>query len=220
MAESGNLDVVSAQPVVPARRPGRPARSVEERAAQRARLLERTMAAIRSDGPDLSIDELATAAGVSKPVLYDEFGDKLGLADAMAVMLAEQVERDILKQLTIEAPIDVEVAVRVSVTVIIDLIVDEPNLYAFLVRSLRANDRGFLDNALVRQIHRRANLVVSLIAPNLEVETVDVLSDGLFGFVFGAVESWQGTRKVSKTRLRDGLAAIIINGIRAAASDW
>jgi AcrR family transcriptional regulator len=202
----------------PARRPGRPARTEEERAAQRARLLEATMSAIRRDGPDLSIDDLAAAAGVSKPVLYDEFGDKLGLADAMAVLLAERVEADILKAIT-GPTFDVELAVQVSITVIIDLIVDEPNLYAFLVRSLRANDRGFLDNALVRQIHSRAGLVVSLIAPQLDIDTVRVLADGLFGFVFGAVESWQTTRTPSKAKLRDSLTAIIIKGLEAATSD-
>jgi AcrR family transcriptional regulator len=216
MARRQALVEPAAKPV--ARRPGRPARTEHERAAQRARLLESTMAAIRRDGPDLSIDDLAAAAGVSKPVLYDEFGGKFGLADAMAVMLAEKVERDILKQLALGPTIDVEKGVRVGVAVIIDLIVDEPNMYAFLVRSMRANDRGFLDNALVRQIHARATVLVRLVAPDLDLATLTVLTDGLFGFVFGAVESWQATRKPSKARLIDGLASIIITGMKTTGA--
>jgi hypothetical protein len=108
----------------------------------------------------------------------------------------------------------------VAVTVIINLIVDEPNMYAFLVRSMRANDRGFLDNALVRQIHDRAAVLMRLIVPELDRATLTLLTDGLFGFVFGAVESWQATRRPSKARLIDGLTAVIVNGWRAAATGF
>src|SRR5437016_10148188 len=130
--------------VTPARRPGRPARTEQERAAQRARLLDSSMDAIREQGPDISIDELAAAAGVSKPVLYDEFGGKLGIADALAVVLAQNVERNVMKRLASGPTIDAETAVRLAITSLINLIVDEPNLYAFLVRSMRSTDRGFL----------------------------------------------------------------------------
>jgi AcrR family transcriptional regulator len=54
----------------PPRGPGRPPRTAEERAAQRTRLVDAAMAAIRTHGPDVSVDEIAAAAGVSKPVLY------------------------------------------------------------------------------------------------------------------------------------------------------
>jgi AcrR family transcriptional regulator len=198
---------------------GRPPRTSEERAVQRARLLDATMEAIRRSGPDLSIDDLAAAAGVSKPVLYDEFGDKLGLADAMAVSLAEMVEHDILSQLSFGTGFDVEEAVRIGVREIINLIVREPHLYAFIVRSMRANNRGFLDNALVRQIDERAMALVNLVA-SIAPETVRVLTDGLFGFVFGAIESWQVTQTPDKETLINGLAAIIVTGIAAATQNF
>lgn len=200
----------------PPRGRGRPARTVEERSAQRARLLAATMAAIREDGPDLSIDELAAAAGVSKPVLYAEFGDKLGLADAVAVELVQAVSRDLVGSVTRGEVTDVDHGVRLAVTMVIDLIVDEPELYRFVVRSMRANDRGLLDNPLVREIHERARTLVHLVAPHLDAPTLNVLVDGLFGFVFGAVESWQISRRPSKARLIDGLSAIIVTGIRTA----
>jgi AcrR family transcriptional regulator len=199
------------------RRPGRPARTEEERATQRARLLAATMDAVRRDGPDLSIDELAAAAAVSKPVLYDEFGGKVALADAMAVMLASTIESQVLGQISVGPAIDAEAGVRLVITAILDLIVAEPNIYAFLVRSMRANDRGFLDNALVREMHERAALLVQIVAPSLDRDALGVLTDGLFGFVFGAVESWQATRSPSKEKLVNGLTAIIVTGIDAAS---
>lgn len=207
-----------ADTATPARRPGRPPRTNEERAAQRARLLDSAMVALRAGGPDLSIDELATAAGVSKPVLYDEFGGKLGIADAIAVVLAANVERDLLQQLALSPAIDAERAVRLAVTALIDLIVDEPNIYAFLVRSMRSSDRGFLDNALVREMHARATLVIRLIAPDVEVAALAVLTDGLFGFLFGAVESWQATRQPPKGQVIDDLTTVIVTGLQAVTN--
>lgn len=173
------------------------------------------MEAIRRQGPDLSIDDLAAAAGVSKPVLYDEFGGKLGIADAVAVVLAEQVEQQVLGALLGGGGFDIQIAVRAVVDGLVTLIDGEPELYAFIVRSIRTTDRGFLDNALVRVVHERASVLVGTIAPDVSAEQVDVLTDGVFGFLFGAVESWQATRQLDKDTLVDTLAVVIGEGFRA-----
>lgn len=175
------------------------------------------MAAIRARGAEVSIDDLAAAAGVSKPVLYDEFGGKLGVADAIAVVLAEQVERAVIADLAKAQTLDMSLAVQAVVDALVTLIVDEPQLYAFLVRSIRTSDRGFLDNALVRVIHERASLVMGLLAPGVPAEHLAVLTDGVFGFLFAAVESWQGTRQPPKDELVRLLTAVIGEGFKALA---
>ena len=201
--------------MAPARRRGRPPRTEAQRAAQRTRLVEAAMDAIRSSGADVSIDDLAIAAGVSKPVLYDEFGGKLGVADAIAVVLAEQVERDVVAELTKAKALDMSSAVGAVVGALVTLIDDEPELYAFLVRSIRTSDRGFLDNALVRVIHERAALIMGLLAPGVSDEHLAVLTDGVFGFLFAAVESWQATRRPPKDELVQVLTAVIGEGFKA-----
>lgn len=173
------------------------------------------MTAIRTGGPDVSIDELALAAGVSKPVLYDEFGGKLGVADAIALVLAERVERDVIAEITRARALDIATTVRAIVDALVTLIVDEPELYAFLVRSIRTSDRGFLDNALVRVIHERASLVMGLLAPGVRDSHLAVLTDGVFGFLFAAVESWQATRQPPKDELVQVLSAVIGEGVKA-----
>lgn len=176
------------------------------------------MAAIREHGPDVSIDELAAAAGVSKPVLYDEFGGKLGIADAIAVELAERVERKVLADLVAGGGFDLPSAVRAVVDGLVTLITDEPALYSFLVRSIRSSDRGFLDNALVRVIHERAGVVLGALAPTVAADHVAVLTDGVFGFLFAAVESWQATKQPPKDELVATLAAVIGEGFKAVAA--
>lgn len=177
------------------------------------------MDAVRELGPEVSIDDLAAHIGVSKPVLYSEFGDKTGISDAIAVHLAEGIEREVLSTVDVRQPFDIELATRVVITSLVDLVVREPELYAFIVRSIRSSDRGLLDNALVRAIHKRARVLVALIAPDASNEMVEVLSDGLFGFVFGSIESWYGTRPTPKDELVHALTVVIRNGIQAVTDD-
>src|SRR5581483_949637 len=57
------------------------------------RLLASVIACVRGRGPHVSVDELARASGVAKPVLYDVFGDRRGIAAAVAGELADMIER-------------------------------------------------------------------------------------------------------------------------------
>lgn len=177
------------------------------------------MDAVRDRGADVSIDDLATHVGVSKPVLYSEFGDKKGIADAIAVHLAEGIEREVMATIDIRPGFDIESGIRVVIGSLVDLVVSEPELYAFIVRSIRISDRGLLDNALVRAIHQRARLLVAMIAPGASNELVQVLSDGLFGFVFGSIESWYETRPTDRDVLVEALTVVIRNGIQAVTDD-
>ena len=176
------------------------------------------MEAVRTNGPDVSIDDMALAAGVSKPVLYAEFGDKLGLIDAIALVLAERVERTVVARITSSREFDADSVIGAIVDALITLIDGEPQLYAFLARGIRESDRGFLDNALVRVIHERAALVVGLLAPQVAKDELSILTDGVFGFVFGVVESWLPTRRPSKDRLVATMAAVIRAGLMEVAS--
>ena len=52
--------------------------------ARRAELADAAIRAIRAIGADASMADIAAEAGISKPVLYHHFGDKAGLAAAIA----------------------------------------------------------------------------------------------------------------------------------------
>ena len=175
------------------------------------------MDAIRTGGPELSMDDLAAAVGVSKPVLYDDIGDKLAIADAVASVLADTLERQVVEKLGSRDGLDFERIVHVTVDALVDLTCDEPHLYSFLTRSMRSGDRGFLDNGLVRVLHARAAVVTRLAYPPRDEVTLAVLTDGLFGFTFAAIESWQRAGAPNRGELVDRLTAVIVEGFRAAA---
>ncbi len=197
---------------------GRPPRTEDQRARHRTRLVESAMDAVRRHGPEVSIDQMAEVAEVSKPVLYSEFGDKTGLVDAMAVVLAGRVEEQVISRVAAEGAADPEHIIGAIIDSLINLIDDEPQLYAYIVRSIRMRDRGLLDNALVRVIHDRATLILGSMAEDLREGDLDILMDGVFAFVFGVVESWVATRRPGKEQLIDTVTAVIRAGLAEAAS--
>lgn len=176
------------------------------------------MDAVRRFGPEVSLDQMADLAEVSKPVLYAEFGDKNGIVDAIAVELAEGVERRVIERVTESGEFDVELVIGTIIEALIDLIDAEPDLYSYIVRSLRMRDRGLLDNALVRVIHDRAALIIGSLAADLRPEELEVLVDGVFGFLFGVVESWVASRRPEKEYLVTTVTAVIRAGLEEAVS--
>jgi AcrR family transcriptional regulator len=79
----------------PRRGPGRP--RAGETVTDREQLLAAALRVIRADGPEVTMDDIAAAAGVSKPIVYRNIGDKDALVAALATMfvdrLNEAVER-------------------------------------------------------------------------------------------------------------------------------
>lgn len=53
------------------------------RSEQRQRLLQAAQRAIHRDGPQVSMDDIAAEAGITKPIVYRHFGDRRGLAVAL-----------------------------------------------------------------------------------------------------------------------------------------
>jgi AcrR family transcriptional regulator len=181
------------------------------------------MEAIRAKGPDVSIDQIAEAAGVSKPVFYAEFGDKNGLVDAMAVALADEVEHTVVARVA-----RVAAGGEVRPDLVIEAVIeDEPALYPYIVRSIRMRDRGLLDNALVRVIHARSALIVGHLADDLLPGELKVLTDGIFGFAFGVIESWVAAAQgggppadatITKEQLIETTTVMVRGGLTALAA--
>ena len=172
------------------------------------------MAAIRRVGPDVSVDEMAGEAGVSKPVLYSEFGDKHGIADAIAVELVERAEQDLMAELARTGSIELTVALRLAIEGFIDIVTGEPAIYGFIFRSIRTNDKGLLDNALVRSLQSRFELVAGVLVPEADPALLRVVAHGTFGFMIASTESWLGSGTPPRDELVASLVRILANGLQ------
>jgi AcrR family transcriptional regulator len=195
-----------------AKSPGRPSRTESERSLQRQRLLDDAIAAIRTHGSGVSVENIAAQAGVSKPVIYAEFGDKAGLADALALERAQQMERSLIAGLAAGEPLDTTAAVQLGAHALIGLVVDDPEVYGFIQRSMRASDLGVLDNPLVRILHDRVEMLISLLAPDADKAMVSVVTDGMFGFIFAMVESWQVAQEPSQEEVERVIVRLVQQG--------
>lgn len=200
---------------VVAPRRGRPPRTEAERAARRREVVDAALDAVRRLGAEASVDEIAATVGVSKPVLYDLVGDKVGLADAMAAVVAEQVTASVLEAASGSAagPVGLADVIRAVVGELVRLIETDDAVYAFLVRTLRSGDRGFFDSALVRVVRDRGALIAPTMAPGVPDALLPVLIDGVFGFVFFAVESWNARRSPDRAVLIESLTELVVRAV-------
>ncbi len=173
------------------------------------------MAAIRRAGPDVSVDEMAAEAEVSKPVLYAEFGDKFGIGEAIAVELTARSERILLDSMAADGTLQMTTTLRYGVERFIDIVVNEPEIYQFIVRSIRGNDRGLLDNSLVRSLQAHFELVAGVLAPDTDSALVRVIAHGTLGFMVASVESWLVSQAPPREEVVESLVAVLANGFHA-----
>jgi len=142
-------------PVKPVRRS--PSTRSGHREQRRAVLVQAAMRAIRQHGPDVAMDDIASEAGVSKPILYRHFLDKGDLYMAVSETATEQLRAVLLSGLSSE--VDPRTLLRVVIDAYLTFIESEPELYRFVVR------RSFTDRPLPRDpVTTNAALIAGALA--------------------------------------------------------
>jgi hypothetical protein len=106
-------------------------------------------------------------------------------------------------------------ALTVAINRFIDIVIDEPEIYAFILRSIRTSDKGLLDNALIRTLEGRFQQLATVLAPDADPDVVHVVAAGTFGFILAAVESWREVRQPEREVLVEQLATILVQGFAA-----
>lgn len=179
------------------------------------------MDSIRDRGAEVSLDDIAVDSGISKPVIYGHFGDRLGLADAIAVVVADGVTettvREVERRAEVGGEVDFESAVGAIVTSLVDVVEREPAIYGFLVRTIRSGERGFFDNALVDVIRERGGRLVEFANPGIDHAVRKLVVDGAFGFLLFSIESWKATRTPDRGELVETLTNAVVAGFNSAA---
>lgn len=160
------------------------------------------------------MDQLAERMGVSKPVVYDEFGGRVGVADAIAVESWQRMERELMTALTTATSVDIEIVVHGVIDALITFIETEPELYGYFVRAIRTDGRGLLDNGLVRVLRERTGFLIGSFGARVDPEELAVVTDGAYGFLFAAIESWQASGRLSRDVLVNRLSQILLVALK------
>jgi len=199
----------------PARRRGRPPGPTVDRDQRRTELLEGAERAIRRVGADASMDDIAAEAGITKPILYDHFGDKAGLASALADRVAEGIRLRLVDVFRCEA--DPRTLTHDGIASFLEFIETEPELYQFLVqgRLLSSGSSSVPPRRLVALLGTEiaGSLQRHLAATGGDTALAEPLSFAVIGSIAVASEWWVATRSTDAATLADILTALVWDGL-------
>lgn len=194
-----------------ARRVGRPRGPRVDRAARREELLEAAVTAIRKHGPDVSMAELAEAAGVSRPILYDHFGDRGGIANALIERYAAELVPSIGAVFEASAPLRESVANGINIFCL--FVEKEPELFRFFLEA-NGPEPGSMNSAL--GVMFASSFSASLFAVGRDPAMGEVWGHALPGAVFAAVEWWASARTMPRKTLVGHLTSLVADAFEAS----
>lgn len=187
----------------------------DRRAGRRRQLLEASVDAIREHGPGVTMEQLAKAGGVTKPILYRHFGDREGLI----IAIAERFSNDLVTSVTTPLSADAtdEELLRSTVDSYVSFIERDPNLYRFMVRHPPGRSGGFV-SSLIDLIAKQVALVAGerLRLAGRDSGAAVPWAYGIVGLVHQAGDWWVDDQSMSRETLVEYLVALLWGGLRDA----
>jgi AcrR family transcriptional regulator len=180
--------------------------------------LEAAVRAIRRLGPDASMEELAAEAGLTKPILYTHFGDKSGLATAIAERFAAGLVEDVMASFA--AGTQPREAVRRAIDTFIAFVEREPHVYRFLARGVAASENTLVNQRLVIEVGLRLADVLrdQLQDAGIDAGAAELWAFGVLGSVFVGAEWWLFRQTMTRDELVDHLTELAWSGLFGSAT--
>ena len=194
---------------------GRPERTEEERQARRDELLDAAVDAIRRHGPQASMEDLARAAGVTKPILYRHFGHRDGLTAALATRFARGLEATLHEAMG--SGNDARETLTKTIDAYLAFVERDPDVYRFLVRHLTATpaDEELSVGNFLRQVGNQVAVVVGeqMRAANVDSGGAEPLAHGIVGMVHAAGDWWLERRTMPRERVVQYVVDLLWGGM-------
>jgi AcrR family transcriptional regulator len=218
-ADSSDTQGAGAGEVVPGGRVGRPRGPRRSRDERRAELLDAAERAIMRIGPDASMDELAAEAGITKPILYSHFGDKAGLASALAVRVAAELDEAISTSLgQMRHPREV---VSSTIGAFCTFIEAQNALYRFLIKAAMSDPDKRSRSRLVADFAEQIAAVLrgGLRQVGFDDRAAEPWSYAIVGMTLSAGEWWLDCRTMSRDDLVSYLTQLLWSGLAGTGLD-
>lgn len=193
----------------PARRRG-PRRSRQER---REEFLDAAVAAIRRDGPGVSMEAIAREAGVTKPIVYRLFDDREGLVLALGDRVAGQVLDNVTAALETALTDDPKEAIRAAIAAYVEIIDTEPEVYRFLTDHM-GSWAATGPTGMAAEISRSIAIVLGeqLRLRRLDSGAAEPWAFGIVGMVHFAGDWWSRSRTLPRDALVTYLVDLLWDG--------
>jgi AcrR family transcriptional regulator len=186
----------------------------ERRAARRAELLAAAIAVIRRDGANATMEEMAVAGGISKPILYRHFNDREGLVSAIAEVALAELGGTLSEKLGEARISGSRSGVHATIGALFDYIEREPELYRFVVdqdlRLLHPASVAFTEEI---SKHVAAALRDGLAEAGRDTACAEVWGRGVVGMVQTTAAWWAQCPDVDRASVVDHLADLAWTGI-------
>lgn len=188
-----------------------------KRVARREVLVGAATDAIRRLGPEVSMEVMASAAGITKPILYRYFGDRDGLITAVAGSFAEQLVGRLEKVLATDEPAGVRT--EKAIDCYVAFIEEDPALYGFFAH------HASVGSPAVRSVVDR---VAATLARALGEGMRDTGTDsgaaetwayGIVGMIHLAGANWAAHPTIPRHRLIEYLSHLIRFGLEGPDSE-
>jgi AcrR family transcriptional regulator len=186
----------------------------ERRAARREELLDAAVATIRRHGSSTSMEQVATEAGITKPILYRHFGHRDGLTQAVAERFMAEIRRDLGTALAQQAP-PRQLLVD-TIDTYLAFVEREPQVYRFLMGGTSGGSETVaLLSSFMRQVGQEVAMVLGeqLRAVGADSGAAEPWAYGSVGMVHLAGDWWMERQPMPRARLVDYLATLVWSGL-------
>lgn len=204
----------------PPKRIGRPPGPTVDQEVRRAQLLETAVGAVRTHGPDVSMEQVAELAGVTRPILYQHFGDRAGLASAIVRRFVDGVTAGVAGAFSGGADRE---AVRTLIATFVDIVAGDPDVYRFVVREsskAAATGAGRAEDMVPRllgfeEISESLSVVLAdqIRASGGDPSVADAVAFADMGLVLAAGEWWLSRRQMPRDELVELLTRLVWAGL-------
>ena len=210
---SGTVGIVRAET---SGRDRRDSRWDEHRRARREQLVDATIAAVGRHGAAVGMEEIATAAGTSKTVVYRHFADRTELHVAVCARVAASLTARLRE--AIDSTSEPRQMVAAAVETYVAFLEADPELYRFVVQ---APDRPADSDPIGNLSHLVGDQAAALVAVALERAGRDPAAappwgHGLVGLVRSAADWWvRADRPMPRAELAAHLTELAWAGLSA-----
>ncbi len=160
------------------------------------------------------MDQMAAAAGVTKPILYRHFGDRSGLADAISTFAFSLLSAAVDEAL--RADVTPRELVAAAIDAYLQFVESEPEVYRFLVGRASSDGASAVTiDDFVGQISRRIAVVLGegLRAGGADSGPAEAWAYGMVGMVHASGDWWMRHRSMPRSRLSGYLTSLVCDGL-------
>ena len=188
------------------------------REKRRGELLDAAIVAIRRDGEAASMEAIAAEAGVTKPIIYKHFGDRSGLSAAIGERFSGELVGAIEAALA-HTELEPQQLLRSTIDTYLRFIEQDPQLYRFLVASLRVPAAANDQTGIVAAVGQRVALVLGevLRANGRDSGAAEPWAFGIVGMVHLAGDWWVERRTMPRETLADYLTVLLFEGLASVS---